>query len=905
MSSTPSSPHCVPHVRAISRTLSTQSIPRSVLSTPGSRGDFSSPPPAFGRSPAAQPERVYMGSPHSSNHSRAPSTESLIFLRHLRRQVSAASIPIFFDNINQPCFDLPDDTQQETLNQLTASYTEPLNTANNNSHNDNPLPAQPLGTAFGQDETVKSNATLMTNNLSLSFTSPLERPSNEFVRRRLSSTSGLTMESLSNSSVCTTESPSTPSDNTFTIITSQMEKTFHQSNNDNKNDGTTMSTDDSCCATTIHQRTASEASTTSVFTISEYYGSPDCSGDTAPMVALETLVSPLHTAGQLTTNTGLAASIDSITPPTSKRHSLASNRGAMSTYCSATTPKSVVARKLTFTIPSKQNPTKQKASASDNVCGAVTCLIEEQLSGASHSSPILGLPHHTAAIFPSASSPPHSFLNSGDNTIRPAAPSPIQARRRAIYPHTPLAIVLPAHTSTHLLTLDCDSVASSSVTADSSFTGSTLDSPSVTTSMYQIVQPDQFFPSNSIHPITPQTGDSFLSLTTNQIPFHGLDKSIVHSHESNALPVGELFRTLQIWFDQEGFREIAPVFRFNCYNREDDLLYFTTERVGYPFHYDSMQQVPVLRKVVAPDYEEAYVLLEGKSQRNAAGRRDFISRQANLDMKTAGKYVVEDKEGKGGKWIWRLVYEVEERKSLMGKPMLGERAFIPITFACSPEILDPSHARKPTLFNSIIKNMGYKKTAIPLDPEGRPTTRPRGKSLMGYHSRKLSESTTKLLRTPPRHLTKADSISSPDTFPSSTSAHSSNDDELSRAQAHFFKTIAPASASRLRPITAAVDEENLGKRNLRKVKTNEQLRRPFTADTPRSALSGRTLPPLPIVPVFGMAPQPSRATPTTAGNRFQSRPKTADDRRPKTAKSQLDVRRIAAASFYTPASGSP
>jgi hypothetical protein len=42
-------------------------------------------------------------------------------------------------------------------------------------------------------------------------------------------------------------------------------------------------------------------------------------------------------------------------------------------------------------------------------------------------------------------------------------------------------------------------------------------------------------------------------------------------------------------------------------------------------------------------------------------------------MRTAGKYVVEDKEGKGGKWIWRLVYEVEERKSLMGKPMLGER----------------------------------------------------------------------------------------------------------------------------------------------------------------------------------------------------------------------------------------
>jgi hypothetical protein len=180
---------------------------------------------------------------------------------------------------------------------------------------------------------------------------------------------------------------------------------------------------------------------------------------------------------------------------------------------------------------------------------------------------------------------------------------------------------------------------------------------------------------------------------------------------------------------------------------------------------------------------------------------------------------------------------------------------------------------------------------------------------MGYHSRKLSESTTRLLRTPPRHQYQpnpptSDSIPSPDTFPSSTSAQSNNDDELSRAQAHFFRTIAPASASRLRPMTA-FDEENVAKRNLRKAKTNEQLRRPFTADAARSGFPGRTQPPLPIVPVFGMAPQPSRATPHTAGNRFQSRPKTADDRRPRTAKSQLDVRRIAAASFYTPASGSP
>ncbi|KAI9606477.1 hypothetical protein KEM48_001843 [Puccinia striiformis f. sp. tritici PST-130] len=863
--------------RAMLRTFSTQSMPRSVLSTPSSVGEYS-PPRGSGRDKC---ESVNMGFPESV-HRRTTSGESLILLRHLRRQVSAASIPIFFENICQPPFMSVDDFE-ETLDQISSDEAQ-------NSRNGLLVSPQILAAGFGQDDSVELSPN---NNLCVSFTTSLERPSAAYMRR-LSSTSGQTMESLS--SACTTEPP-TPLDDNFAMDPSHPQVVKSDGGHELQTDDgihATMSTTDCNHANTIHQRTGSEASTNSAFTISEYYGSPDCS-DTA-MVALETLVSPLDTTHttQAKAIKALVESSDSLTPTTSRRP-IAPSRGVAQTPGS--TPKPIaLARKLTFNIPTKNNLMRKEsmASASDGVCGAVTRSIDQPDS--SQIPPVGQLPDTACPPSPPSQHP--------QDHIKPG-PSPIQVRRRAMYPHTPLAIVLPAPPSNHLLSIDTDSVTSSSGTADSSLTGSTFDSPS--TNMYQIVQPDSFFPSNAIHPITPNTGDSFQNSNANHIPFHSLDKSNLLSNESDALPVGELFRTLQIWFDQEGFREIAPVFRFNCYNREDDLLYFTTERVGYPFHYDSMQQVPVLRKVVAPDYEEAYVLLEGKSQRNAAGRRDFISRQANLDMKNPGKYVVEDKEGKGGRWIWRLVYEVEERKSLMGKPMLGERAFIPITFACSPEILDPSHARKPTLLNSIIKNMGSKKTAIALNPDGRPCTRPRGKSLMGYHSRKLSESTTRLLRTPPRHAyhhnpPTSDSIPSPDTFPSSgASAHSSHDDELSRAQAHFFKTIAPASASRLRP-TTAFDEENASKRSLRKAKTNEQLRRPFTADAARSNFPGRTLPP---VPVFGMAPQPSRATPTTAGNRFQSRPKTADDRRPRTAKSQLDVRRIAAASFYVPSSGSP
>jgi hypothetical protein len=64
-----------------------------------------------------------MGSP-GSTHSRATSVESLLLLRHLRRQVSAASIPIFFESISRPHFDVEFDLQ-ETLDQPSSS--EPQN----------------------------------------------------------------------------------------------------------------------------------------------------------------------------------------------------------------------------------------------------------------------------------------------------------------------------------------------------------------------------------------------------------------------------------------------------------------------------------------------------------------------------------------------------------------------------------------------------------------------------------------------------------------------------------------------------------------------------------------------------------------------------------------------------------
>ncbi|KAG0152380.1 hypothetical protein CROQUDRAFT_35535, partial [Cronartium quercuum f. sp. fusiforme G11] len=491
--------------------------------------------------------------------------------------------------------------------------------------------------------------------------------------------------------------------------------------------------------------------------------------------------------------------------------------------------------------------------------------------------------------------------------FRPSVPTGLD-QRRGSPPHAPLLVVPLVRKDSRMSDIESARPAFANSTVAplverSSLQPSLLSSSSPT--MCQVLHPPSVSPSALSGPFTAVSQPDGLqhsrpTTTASQYTFPSSKKNIIDEQDGAELPVGELFRTLQIWFDQEGFREIAPIFSFSGYHQDDDLLYFTTERVGYPFHYTSFQQLPALRKVVAPDYEEAYALLEGKTSRNAAGRRDFLSRQASLDMKTPGKYMVEDTEGKGGKWIWRLVYEVEERKSLMGKPMPGERAFIPITFACSPEVLDPSHARKPSLMNTIMKNMGSKKAALPLDAEGRPKPRPRGKSLMGQR-RDRSDSTARLIGTSPRYVPSSNSpnhdpIPSPQTPQSTKSSTGTlNGDELSHAQAHFFKTISPASSSRLRPNTAQADDS---RRLLRRHKTSEHLRRPMTADPFAPPLPSR--PTAVITPLFGIAPQPTRETPNTLGSRFLHRPKTADQRRPHTPKARLDIHRIAAASLFTP-----
>ncbi|EGG05112.1 uncharacterized protein MELLADRAFT_88192 [Melampsora larici-populina 98AG31] len=813
---------------------STQSLPRSVFST--SCSIFGGSPPQYHQRSISRNSASDDQSLHNESVDEADTT-----IRGLTRTLSVVSIPIFFVNKRSS-------SGSEAVG-LGFDHLDPTPKSN-----------QILTDSSSSHLVVEANSECarVSRNLSTSSTSTTD---SEGSLRRLSTYSGLTTGSTASSFY--TEPP-TPSDGTFAAS---------QPGGHSNPIG--------------HERENSESS---AFSISAYYGSSDCTEET-PIETLNTLLAPIdicHIDQQpILPPSPLKTIIPTLisTPPTDRTPTQASPKKSSDSADTPRTKFKPKQRKLfgnEYRWPAQGEKSGVSVQLIDPPCPPDALVhTHTEFNGPTD--------FHLAQSYQKSTPIPH---------LKISVPTGLD-QRRGSPPHAPLRVVPFPQENSRELDIESARTALTNHNIITLVQRPSLEciSPSSSSTMcQQVLHPSTVSPSFYSNP---STAVSFQQpRTDSNVSQYAFPTS--QDHDSSDLPVGELFRTLQIWFDQEGFREIAPIFTFDRYNPEDDLLYFTTQRVGYPFHYTTFQQLPALRKVVAPDYEEAYALLEGKSSRNAAGRRDFLSRQASLDMKTPGKYVVEDTEGKGGKWIWRLVYEVEDRKSLMGKPMAGERAFIPITFACSPEILDPSHARKPTLMNAIMKNMGSKTLALALDADGRPKPRPRGKSLMGHQRRDRSDSSTRLIGTSPRYPPSSNSsncelVPSPQTPKSNkTSAGTQNDDELSRAQAHFFKTISPASSSRLRPNTAQATGDP--RRSLRRPKTSEHLRRPVTADPFAPPLPTRPI----ITPVFGLAPQPTRETPNTMGNRFNYRPKTADQRRPVTPKAKIDIQRIAAASLFHP-----
>lgn len=187
--------------------------------------------------------------------------------------------------------------------------------------------------------------------------------------------------------------------------------------------------------------------------------------------------------------------------------------------------------------------------------------------------------------------------------------------------------------------------------------------------------------------------------------------------------------TVVLLIDQEGFREIHPIFKYAGYSTQgraigggpsdSAIVSFMPVKRGEPyrFHYAPFDGLPILRRVMV----------------NRDESRDHISRQATLGLKANGVYTVHGTETTSSlpndssnrnsyadmtKLKWRFDYLVSERRDGAIGNREGERLLTPLTFSCSPLLLHHSQAKKVKLMyivrKTVIPNLVAEKVEPPL-----------------------------------------------------------------------------------------------------------------------------------------------------------------------------------------------
>lgn len=180
---------------------------------------------------------------------------------------------------------------------------------------------------------------------------------------------------------------------------------------------------------------------------------------------------------------------------------------------------------------------------------------------------------------------------------------------------------------------------------------------------------------------------------------------------------------LEIMIDQEGFRAIQPVLRLVGYSRPPapetgaDLQlvsatadFMPVERKSFSFHHSSLETPPVFRRLMI----------------NGDEYHDYLSRQAYLILKANGPYTVHGTEpvqsarhfphAEPPVLSWRFDYLVGDRRTEAGRIIPGEKTFTPLSFSCSPGLLQPAQARKIRVVQVVKKSVTPKLTAIKMGP---------------------------------------------------------------------------------------------------------------------------------------------------------------------------------------------
>ncbi|KAG7099643.1 hypothetical protein E1B28_001469 [Marasmius oreades] len=180
---------------------------------------------------------------------------------------------------------------------------------------------------------------------------------------------------------------------------------------------------------------------------------------------------------------------------------------------------------------------------------------------------------------------------------------------------------------------------------------------------------------------------------------------------------------VEMLIDQEGFRSVAPRFRFAGYSNNSHPLgdglprevpggiaeFVPVSRQTFDFHYAPFEGQPVLRRLTT----------NGEA-------RDYISRQATLSIKSNGVYTVNGSEpsafltpqgkkasrGRDGgdtKLRWKLDYFVDDKRGV--RALEGEKTFTPLMFFCSPLLLHPLRGKKIRFMHVVKKSVVMKLVA--------------------------------------------------------------------------------------------------------------------------------------------------------------------------------------------------
>lgn len=220
--------------------------------------------------------------------------------------------------------------------------------------------------------------------------------------------------------------------------------------------------------------------------------------------------------------------------------------------------------------------------------------------------------------------------------------------------------------------------------------------------------------------------DCYVSESTEVVPKY------TAGPRSSFLPVPSLKHALwlrdtlvELWIDQEGFRAVRPQFHLASVSsglpvtpvdrsvfpiEDDDPLYTTVaeflpvKRIAYPFHHAALDRAPCLTRVAVASDET----------------RDFVTRTASLPLREDGVFFVSGTEdariepGRIVRLAWRFEYFVAHRISSGGGR--GERLLTPLSFSCTPALLDRYRAHKVTVLHIMKKTLLSNLVAQKLEP---------------------------------------------------------------------------------------------------------------------------------------------------------------------------------------------